>query len=186
MLDFAGERLARRGLTARLEAGELESFATRGRFDLAHCLVSTFKYVLDEAGARGHLRSVAATLAPGGVYVLGLHLTDYGLERPVSERWVVEEGGKRVVCNTRTWPADRRRRRERMRTRMVVTESGRERRSETNWWFRTYDARQLARLLRSAPELELVAVHDFHYDLEWTVPLAEARDDCVLVLRRRA
>jgi SAM-dependent methyltransferase len=187
MLEHARERLAAEGLAARLTRGRLEEVRVRGRFDLAHCLVSTFKYVLDEEGARAHLAGVARALRPGGLYVLGLHLTEYASSRMQCERWVVEEDGLRVVCTTRTWPADRRRRRERMRTRLTVTEGARVRRTETNWEFRTYGPRQLRALLRSVPELELVAVHDFHYDLDLTRELEGGRgvNDAVLVLRRR-
>jgi SAM-dependent methyltransferase len=59
MLEHARERLAAAGLAARLTRGRLEEVRVRGRFDLAHCLVSTFKYVLDEEGARAHLAGVA-------------------------------------------------------------------------------------------------------------------------------
>lgn len=186
MLDHARVRLAETGLAARLDLGRLEEFSYRGRFDLIHCLVSTFKYVLDGPGTESHLACVTRALKPGGIYVLGLHLSDYGCQSKLRERWVAEENGVRVVCNTQTWPADRRRRTEHIRTRLAVTESGRERRTETNWEFRTYDARQLRRLLATAPELELVAVHDFHYELEWTRELDDEQLDTLLVLRRRA
>ena len=53
----------------------MSAFETPGTFDLAHCLVSTFKYLLTEAAARAHLRSVARALRPGGVYALGFHLS---------------------------------------------------------------------------------------------------------------
>jgi len=186
MLEHARTRLASAGLSARLGAGRLEEFRYRGRFDLVHCLVSTFKYVLDGAGAESHLACVARALKPGGLYVLGLHLSDYGCDHKLRERWTAEQDGVRVVCNTQTWPPDRRRRREQIRTRLSVTERGRERRTETNWEFRTYDARQLRRLLATCPELELVAVHDFHYELDWTRELDDEQLDALLVLRRRA
>ena len=186
MLDYAQKRLARRGLEARLELGRLEEMAWPRRYDLAHCLVSTFKYVLDEAGARAHLQGVADALLPGGVYVLGFHLSEYANASKVRERWVVKKGATEVVCNIQSWPPDRRARLERVRSRLRVQERGRELRSETEWQFRTYDARQVRRLLRSVPELELVALHDFVYDIEWTRELDDSQLDCVFVLRRRA
>ena len=187
MLDHARDQLTAEGLEAHLSRARLEDFRVRGRFDLAHCLVSTFKYILDEEGARSHLACVARALRPGGLYLLGLHLTEYGDSRLQRERWVVEEDGVKVVCNTQTWPADRRRRLERLRTRLVVTEGDRVRRTETHWQFRTYSPRQLRSLLRRVPELELVVVHDFHYDLDSTRQLEGGRgvNDAVLVLRRR-
>lgn len=185
MLDYAEARLRKRRLKAQLDVARMESFAPRGVYDLAHCLVSTFKYVLDERGARAHLRGVASCLKPGGLYVLGFHLSDYATKKRSRERWVEQRGKTRVVCNTQTSPPERARRRERVRNRLVVTQGERELRSETEWWFRTYDAGEVKKLLRAVPEFELVAVHDFLYELEWTGDLDGAHDDPVLILRRR-
>lgn len=184
MLAFARERLARRRLTAELRRDRMEAFRSRRRYDLAHCLVSTFKYLLDEAAARAHLEAVARVLRRGGLYVVGLHLSEYGSPHRVRERWVVERGRTRVVCNIQTWPADRARRLERVRSRLTVEEHGRTRRFETRWLFRTYDARELRRLVASVPALEHVATFDFTYDLGAERRLDDEQLDCVLVLRR--
>ena len=185
MLAFARRRLARRRLRADLEQGDMARFALPGRFDLAHCFVSTFKYLLDEESARSHLASVARTLRPGGLYVLGLHLTEYEWDRRQRERWVGERDGTHVVCNIQSWPADRARRLERVRSRLRVTERGTTRLIETAWDFRTYDARELRSLLRSVPTLEHVTTFDFGYDLADERPLDDEQMDCVLVLRKR-
>jgi len=185
MLDYARRRLADRGVRADLWLDRMESFQAEGRFDLAHCLVSTFKYLLDEESARAHLLRVAELLRPGGLYVLGVHLTEYELTRRLRERWVASRGGTRVVCNIQTWPADRRRRIERVRSRLHIEEHGDTRHLETEWDFRTYDAAQLARLLRSVPALEHVATYDFSYELSSRRELDDEQMDCVLVLRRR-
>lgn len=186
MLDFARRRLAARTLRADLKPGDMASFAFPKRFDLAHCFVSTFKYLLDEESARSHLACVARALRPGGLYVLGLHLTEYDWDRRQRERWIGERKGTRVVCNIQSWPADRARRLERVRSRLRVTERGATRLIETSWDFRTYDARELRSLLRSVPSLEHVATFDFGYDLADERPLDDEQMDCVLVLRKRA
>ena len=186
MLDFAAERLLNAGFAADLRQADMSDFRTRARFDFAHCLVSTFKYLLTEDQARGHLECVARALKPGGIYVLGFHLSDYEEERKLRERWVVKRGRETIVCNTQTWPADRRTRIERVRTRLAVQSPGAtELRTETHWEFRSYDARQTRRLLRSVPELEHVATYDFSYDLDQKRDLDDDQFDTVLVLRRR-
>jgi hypothetical protein len=169
----------------RVVDGDLRAFRFAERFELAHCLVSTFKYLLDEESARAHLKCVARHLVPGGLYVLGFHLTDYGEERVTRERWVVSSRGARVVCTTRVWPANRRKRLEDVRTRLVVERPRGTLRTETRWQFRTYDEREVRRLFRSVPELELVALHDFHYDVERPRDLDDGGLDCVFVLRKR-
>lgn len=185
MLRYARERLARRGLRARLLEARLEDFALRGPYDFAHCLVSTFKYVLDEAGAHAHLAHVARVLAPGGLYVLGFHLSDYADRRRSRERWQARRGPVHVTCNIQSWPADRRTRLERVRSRLLVREGGASRRYETSWDFRTYDASQFRRTLRSVPELEHLETFGFDYELARPLPFDGERLDCVLVLRRR-
>lgn len=185
MLDYARERLRAEGLRARLECADMTTSRARGSVDLAHCLVSTFKYLLTERAATSHLRSVAASLAPGGIYCLGLHLTDYAKTSKTRERWVAEKDGAEVVCNIQGWPADRKARLEQVRSRLSISDGERRRQTETVWHFRTYDVRQLRALLARVPELEHVATHSFFYDLDETVELTPDRYDALLILRRR-
>lgn len=187
MLDHARGRLREDGLRATLKRADMAQFESKSRFDLAHCLVSSFKYLLSERAARSHLRCVACVLAPGGLYVLGFHLSSYDSDKRNRERWVVERAGVRVVCNIQDGPPDRASRLEPVRSRLVVEAADDEvRRSETNWQFRTYDAAEVRRLLRAVPELEHVATYDFNYDLECPRELDDSQLDLVLVLRRRA
>ena len=185
MLDFARRRLAAQKLDATLTLGELDDFKFPGRFDVAHCLVSTFKYLATGQAARAHLDCVARALQPDGIYLLGFHLSDYRWPFCQHERWVNERDGVRVVCNIRSWPPDPVKRREQVRSRLRIEEGGRVKLAETNWWFRTYDARQAKRLLATVPQFEHVATYDFCYD--WTRPrdLDMKYLDTLLVLRRR-
>lgn len=185
MVEYSRARLKGEGLAGTVAEGDMARFAVRGQFDLAHCFVSTFKYLLDEASARAHLEHVAAALRPGGVYALGFHLTDYAATKTTRERWHVVRDGADVTCTIQGWPAERRARRERVRSRLVVREGGAERRSETEWWFRTYDAREVRRLLRSVPALEHVATYDFLYDADEELALSDGQYDTLLVLRKR-
>jgi len=128
---------------------------------------------------------VSAALKPGGVYLLGVHLTNYALTNHEHERWQGARDGVEVVCNTRTWPADKGKRLEDIRTRLRIRQNGETRTQETHWQFRTYDAAQMRRLLKSVPNFELVACHDFTHDIEVTRKLDDSYSDIVLVLRRR-
>ena len=57
MLAFARDLLEKKKITALLWEDRMESFTVpRGKkFDLVHCLVSTFKYLLTEDDARASL-----------------------------------------------------------------------------------------------------------------------------------
>lgn len=184
MLAYARKRTARLRRRVRLDLNRMEQFRYPGRFDLAHCLVSTFKYLPDDDTARSHLQCIARVLAPGGVYVLGFHLTRYAHQRRQRERWTGDRGGTHVVCNIQSWPPDRRSRTERVRSRLIVTRAGEERRYETEWAFRTYDARQARALIGSVPGLEHVATYDFTHDIDAPIAFDGEQDDVVLVLRR--
>lgn len=197
MLDYARGRLGKpprrkpavsaQALQNRvaLKKADMADFRVAGKFDLAHCLVSSFKYLASEAAARSHLQSVARALKKDGVYVLGLHLSEYEDQRTSRERWTGERDGTHVTCVIEGWPPDRRKRTERVRSRLTVRENGRLLRNETNWSFRTYDDRQLSRLIKSVPELELIAVHDFSYRLNRLHTLDDEQLDTLLILKRR-
>lgn len=188
MLNFAKQRLKAEGLKGRLWADWMQSFDLpgRGAFDLAHCLVSTFKYLLTEADALACLQRVAASLKPGGLFVLGVHLTDYAQQREEHERWSAERDGIQVTCNTHTWPANKRKRLEDLRTRLKIQHAGRSHTQETRWQFRTYNAAQMRSLLRKVPELKLLACYDFTYDIESPRELDDSYADILLVLQRQA
>ncbi|MEW6742464.1 MAG: class I SAM-dependent methyltransferase [Planctomycetota bacterium] len=186
MLTYARQRLAAAHLPARLVQADLAAFSLAAHFDLAHCLVSTFKYLRTEEEARAHLRQVREALTPGGLYVLGFHLTDYDTSAKIRERWVARRGATRVICNIQTWPPRRKERLEQVRTRLVIEEQRQTRCFETHWDFRTYDAAEVRRLLRAVPGLELAAVYDFTYRLDRKRELTDDQLDTVLVLRKES
>jgi len=97
---------------------------------------------------------------------LGFHLTDYDDVRKQRERWLGKRGDIQVTCNIQAWPADRRRRLERVRSRLFIERRGQVLRQESSWWFRTYSARQFRSLLRTVPQLEHVKTYDFTYDTQ--------------------
>ena len=185
MLAHARQRARELGIRMSLKQAAMEDFSLRGQFDLAYCLISSFKYLATEAQAVAHLQRMAAHLRPGALYVLGLHLTDYDRDRPVHERWVETVDGTLVICNTRTWPAERRQRRERVRNRLVIKKArGETLRYESSWDFRTYDAAQIRRLVRAVPTLTLVACYDFQHEVTCPRDLDDSQEDIVLVLRK--
>lgn len=188
MLQAAKYRFQAINRSSLLKEASLESFSLSGKFDIAHCLLSSFKYILDEKGAVSHLRKIAGHLCEGGIYLLGIHLTDYERTTCEHERWTGSNDEISVICNTRTWPPDRKKRRERLRNRLRALHAGesKERCLETHWECRTYSADQFFRTLAKVPELSVVGLYDFNHDIN-SPNLASRRslcDDAVFVLRR--
>lgn len=187
MLSFARDRIGSENRGNLIWEDRMESFTVPGnkRFDLAHCLVSTFKYLRSEEDACSCLDRVSQALKPGGLFVLGLHLSDPSRRRPTHERWVASRDGINVVCNTRTWPVNTRLRSGSMRSRLRVTlPNGTIQRQETNWEVRSYTASQLRRLLQKAGSLKLVACHDFRHDPNEHRKLDDSYSDLVLILKQ--
>jgi SAM-dependent methyltransferase len=184
MLAFARARLRKAGVSGKLFEARLEDFAAPGKFDLAHCMVNTFKYLLDEESVQRHFERVAKALKPGGLYVVGLHLTQYADRRCNHERWRQARGPVEVTCNIRGWPPARRERLERVRSRLAVVEKGVVRRTQTEWKFRTYDWKELQSSLRRAKSFEHIATYDFTYDLDKPREMPDEHLDVVVVLRK--
>jgi len=186
MLQFAQKRTKSLGDRVHLSQQNLQSFAYKQTFDMAFCFVSTFKYLLTEDDAVEHLRRVARSLRPGGIYALGFHLTHYARTNAERERWVQIRGKTHVTCNIQIWPPDRRTRLERARSRLLVSGvAGGPRRYETNWFFRTYSKAQFRDLLAKVPAFEHIDTHDFLYDPDRHAKLGEERADVVAVLRKK-
>ncbi len=185
MLAYAKERLQEQGVRAKLVQADMQAPAPKGPYDLAHCLVSTFKYLLRETDAHQHLQSVCDALAPGGIYVLGFHLSDYETTEVDHEHWEQSRSGTHVTCHIESQPPVRRSRLEALRCVLEVREGKTRRRTETHWKFRTYDAAQFRKLLAKVPELELVATHDFLYEIDEVLPFDDELFDALLILRKR-
>lgn len=186
MLEHARARLSpaeRRRV--KLYEARMESFGPeewKGKVDLAFSLVSTFRYLDSEEAAEQHLSGTRALLKPNGLYALGFHLTDYHRAKPEHERWVGKSGKDKVVCNTREWPPDRRLRRSRMRNRLRVTGPGKDWLIETEWFFRTYNELEAARLFAKTG-FERVKTYDFDYRIDQPLSPTTDRLDRVFVLR---
>lgn len=174
---------ARRSRVFRADAAR---FAVRpGSFDLAHCLIDSFRHLLTEEEARGHLRAVARALAPGAVYVLGFEVTGDMAPDASVEEWAAERDGIRVEGYvTGLGDADPDTRIETGHFRMDVRRGGRHERIESFLPLRVYSRRQLEDLVDGEGSFEIAAVFDRSYDLARPVELDEIAGSAVLVLKR--
>ena len=101
MLAFARERIAELGLEESAEAvrGDMRNAVFDPVFDAALNSINSFCYLLDDADVLSHLRGTAASLRPGGVYIVHLS-TAYDGELDVEgSTWEMERNGVKVVTN---------------------------------------------------------------------------------------
>src|SRR6266513_4510143 len=184
-LSYLRRRLARRMLHAETFEAEMSDFRLGRPVDAAYCTISTFRHLLTEQAARGHLECIADSLRQGGIYVLGLQLLPLGVDKEDAECWTERRGETIVTGTLRVLRIDLRRRIENVRVCLLVRRGSKELRLRHDFQFRTYTARQFRWLLDSGPSLELCDVYDFRYDIEQPFALNDEMAYTVFVLRRR-
>ena len=184
-LSYLRRRLTRRRLHAKTFKAEMSDFRLSRRIDAAYCTVNTFRHLLTEHAARGHLECIAESLRPGGIYVLGLYLLRLdGTEEDVW-RWTEQRRGTKVAVTLRVLSTDVRLRIADVRVCLLVRRSSKELRLRHEFQLRTYTARQFRRLLGSVSSLELCDIYDFRYDIKQPFPPNNKMTYSVFVLRRR-
>src|SRR5436190_16734606 len=106
-LSYLRRQLARRRLTGETFEAEMSDFRLSRTVDAAYCTGSTFRLLLTEQAARGHLRCIAGSLRPGGIYVLGFRLLPLNLDKEGDRRWTERRGETKVAVTLRVLRIDR-------------------------------------------------------------------------------
>ena len=184
-LTYLRRRVARRLLHAETFEAQMSNFRLGRLVDAAYCTVNTFRHLLTEQAARGHLECVAGSLRSGGIYLLGLHLLPLDTDPEDDARWTQRRGETKVTVTLRMLRTDLRHRLENLRVCLLVRRGSKELRLRHEFQLRTYTARQFRRLLGSVPSLELCNIYDSRYDIEQPFALNDKVAYCVFVLRRR-
>jgi len=184
-LSYLRRQLTRRRLHAETFKAEMSHFRLGRSADAAYCIVNTFRHLLTEQAARGHLECIAGSLRPGGIYVLGLHLLPLDVDEEDAKPWTEQRGETKVTVTQRVLRTDLRRRIEDVQVCLMARRGSKEFRLRHAFQLRTYTRRQFRRLLASVPSLELCDVYDFRYDIERPSALNDQMAYTVFVLRRR-
>jgi SAM-dependent methyltransferase len=184
-VEYCNRRLARHGFAATAFVADMSDFRPPRKFDVAFNLINSFRHLQSEAAAEAHLRCVAAALRPGGLYLLGLHLTPLGQQRCREESWSARRG--HLAVNSHMWSisVDPRRRQERLGMTFDVFTPSRYFQLAEEMFFRTYTAEQFARLLARVGKYQVLATYDFAYDINLPLQIGPETEDVVFVMRRR-
>ena len=180
MVRFAGR-------TCRVFQGDAARFALQpGGFDLAYCLIDSFRHLPDRAAAWSHFRCLGAALRPGAVYVLGLDLSAGQDAEESREEWSGQRGDVEVKGRVELLgDADPGRGTETMEVELRVRH-GRERRTLVSRQpLLLWSAADLRACLADEGSFELVASFARTYQLDEPRPLEAIPGSAVLVLRRR-
>lgn len=183
-VEYCNDRLEKRGLRGRAQVGDMSDFTVRRPFDAAFNTINSFRHLQDEESARGHLQCMAEATRPGGVYLLGMHLTPTRGEPTDEESWSARRG--QLAINTYMWPIEKnpRKRLERFGIRFDVYKPTDSMRIEDVLALRSYNYKQFASLIESVSSWDMVEVYDFGYDISQPIQLGPETEDVVAVLRR--
>ncbi|MFG0289080.1 MAG: class I SAM-dependent methyltransferase [Rhodopirellula sp. JB044] len=187
MLAYLRKRLSRRKLSGELVLGDMTTHQCRPRVDAAMCTFNTFRHLTDAESAERHLRSVAASLRKGGVYILGFHCIPLDADPDCTERWKASHAGTDVSVTLRVVDFQRRTRLETLRVSIKATKpSGKVERFRSEFPLRLYTPSQAQSLLASVEDVfELAGIHDFDCDVDIDRVIDEDLTDAVFILRKR-
>lgn len=168
MLAYARRSIRRRGLTdlARVFHADMTDFTRHlegERADLAFNLINTIRHLPDDDAMLAHFAEIARALRPGGVYAVGISLTDYEHEAEVEDVWNASRGQRRITQIINYLPpqsrAARRDRVERVLSHLVVTTPNTQDHIDSTYTLRTYSRAQWDQLVERSP-LHTVGVVD--------------------------
>ena len=160
MLAFTRKRLAGWGKRVKLARGEMTAYRPTRRFGLIFNVLSTFRHLISEREALAHLRLMARSLEPGGIFVLGLDLSIYGQDEPDEEVWECRQGGRKAKHIVMSIPAEPATRRERIINFVTTPKGKKENVLESSYDLRSYSATELAELIMKSP-LRIEAVYGY-------------------------
>jgi len=183
-IEYCNQRLVQAGLPATAVVGDMSNFTLRRPVDACFNLINSFRHLTTEQAAVAHLQCVAAALAPGGIYALGLHLMPTEGQPLQTETWKARRGRVSVTSHMATTAVDVRRRAEQISLRFDVRTPKERLRLLDEFTFRTYTLPQAKKLLGKVPSLECVATYDFLHDLSNPIELGPDTQDVIFILRK--
>ena len=184
-VDFCNRRLSQHDLPSAAFVGDVTNFTLERQVDAAFNTINSFRHLTTEKMAVAHLQCMAAAIRPGGIYALGFHLTPTDHQPIEEEHWTASEGSLKVDSSMWLVQRNMRARCENFGIALDITTPSRQFRIEDEFKFRTYTAKQAMSLFAKVPEFEVVAIHDFNYEVERPIELSPSVEDAVFVLRVR-
>jgi SAM-dependent methyltransferase len=190
MIDYARERFKARGIpeSASLFVGDMTAFSRHvpaKSVTLAFNLINTIRHLPTDRAMLAHFADIRRSLAPRGIYVVGLSLAAYGLEPPTEDVWTGNRRGIKVRQIVNYTPAtgrsSNRARTEHVASHLVIDRRGSTEHADAAYTLRSYSLAQWRSLVRRAA-FEIVEAVDHD-----AIPLAPSEPGYfIFVLRPSA
>lgn len=184
-IDFCNKRLEKNDFPATAFVGDMCQFQVDKPFDAAFNTINSFRHLETAEQAENHLSAMADAIAPGGLYVLGLHLSPEAGATVEEESWSASRGT--LTVDTHMWLVHRDldSRFETYGMKYEVTTPSGQSVLEDQFNFRTYTHNDILDLIETEDRWEVAEVFDFAYDILQPVELDEETEDVVFILRRK-
>lgn len=182
---FCNARFRRHAMPESAFVADMSDFSTTWRCDLAFNTINSFRHLGSEREARRHLQCMGQVVRPGGLYLLGIHLTPATAAPSETESWSARRG--HLAINTHMWTIQRdtQSRIERFGIRFDIHMPSKSFRIEDELVLRSYTPKQMNRLIESAKCWEIAATYDFTYDVHQPIEVDSSTEDVVYLLRRK-
>ncbi|EMI19702.1 methyltransferase type 12 [Rhodopirellula maiorica SM1] len=184
-VEFCNARFRRHGVRESAFVADMSDFKTKWKCDLAFNTINSFRHLCSEREARGHLQCMGEVVRPGGLYLLGVHLTPTAVAPSETESWSARRG--HLAISTHMWTNERNTesRIERFGIRFDIHSPSHSFRITDELALRSYTPKQMNRLIQSSKCWEVAATYDFGYDLQHPIEVDASTEDVVYVLRRK-
>lgn len=183
-VDVCNARLKRKGFAESAFVADMSDFRVKRKYDLAFNTINSFRHVGTEKAAREHLVCMGNAVRKGGIYLLGIHLTPTTVPPSETESWSARRGHLSINTHMWTHSRDRKSRVERFGIYFDVHRPSESMRIVDQLVLRSYTPDQMNRLIRSSKCWEVIATHDFAYDVSDQICVDGSTEDVVYVLRR--
>ncbi|MFV0443401.1 MAG: class I SAM-dependent DNA methyltransferase [Planctomycetaceae bacterium] len=183
-VEFCNDRFERHDYPRSVFVGDMSDFTVKKRYDAAFNTINSFRHLSTEKQAEAHLQCVAAALQPGGLYILGLHLTPKTGPYTEEESWTARRGHLSINSYMWTKQRDLKKRNEKLGLQFDIYTPTETFRLEDEMNYRTYSAQQFDSLLKKTAVFEIAELYDFHYKLNRPIKIDERTEDVVYILRK--
>ena len=184
-IDYCNKKLGKAGFPETGVVGDMSDFRLKKPVDAAFNLINTVRHLPTEQHAQDHLQCMAEALAPGGIYLLGLHLMPTQGKPIPGESWLAKRGTLTVASYMWTKKIDIPGRMEHLGMTLDVHTPTKQLKIEDEMHYRTYTAAQMRELIATVPTLELVETYDFLCDIHDPITIGPRTEDVIYVLRKR-
>ena len=181
---FCNARLKKHGQPQTAVVGDMADFRLGEPVDACFNMINSVRHLQSEAAIEAHLNCVADALKPGGLYVLGLHLTPEDDDWEGEETWHARRGQLSIISDMRTVDFSRADRMETLAMTFDVRTPSARFLMRDEMKYRTYTRHELKDLLDRVGRFETLETYDFCYEIDEPIVVDAETEDVVHVLRK--